>query len=64
MKQRARDNVTPRNWTIRTEDTYMVHARIPHDLCNRLRKCVDENGVTITHCVEWALEEYLRKRGY
>lgn len=64
MKQRARKETPERVWTIRTEGTYMIHARAPHELRDRLKSYVDATMYTITDTVIAALEEYLEKRGY
>ena len=64
MKQRARKDVTERTWSITTNDTYMLHARVPLDLMDRLRVYVNSTMMNITDTVIAALEEYLSKRDF
>lgn len=64
MKQRARKETPERTWTIRTEGTYMIHARVPHELRDRLKAYVDATAYTITDTMIAALEKYLKERGF
>ena len=64
MKLKARKNVTERTWTIRTEGSYMIHARVPHQLRDRLKSYVDATAYTITDTIIAALEKYLKERGF
>ena len=64
MKSKARKNNTERVWTIRTEGSYMIHARAPHLLRDRLKRYVDATGCTITDVIINSLEKYLKERGF
>lgn len=64
MKQRARKNPTPRTWTVQTNDTHMLTARLPLDLRDRLRSYVDSTMMTNTDTVIAALDKYLQERGF
>lgn len=64
MKQKARKNVRERTWAIQTSDTYMLHARVPHELRDRLKAYIEASGKTITDTVIEALEEHLEKSGH
>ena len=63
MKSQARKTPTPRAWSATSNGTYMLTARIPLDLMDRLRRYVDATMYTVTDVVIKALEEYLEKRG-
>ena len=64
-KRKWGERVTPvrREWPSETGFTGRVTARIPHALRDRLRKYVEESGLTTTDCSIIALEEYLDNRG-
>lgn len=63
MKQKARHTTTERVWSVQTNDTYMLHARIPLDLMERLRAYVTITGATITDTTIKALDDYLKSSG-
>ena len=63
-KNGLRVTPVPRVWPSETGVTGRVTARIPHKLRNRLRKYVENSGLTTTDCLIIAIEEYLDKRGY
>lgn len=56
-----RKTPTPRTWSRTTNDTYMIGARIPLPLRDRLRAYVESNGKTITEVLIAALERYLQE---
>lgn len=56
-------NPTPRTWSRTTNDTYMIGARIPLRLRDRLRAYVEESGQTITEVVIAALSDFLKQKG-
>ena len=64
MKQRARKEPTQRTWTVQTNDTYMITARLPLDLRDRLRSYVNSTMMTNTETVISALDQYLQERGF
>ena len=55
-----RNTETPRKWKIQTDNTYMLHARIPKDLMVDLRKYVEARGETITESVIRMIREEVR----
>lgn len=58
MKSKARDQSLRRKWTRTTADTYMLSARIPKDLTDKLRQYVEYTGDSITGIVVMALQQY------
>lgn len=46
-----RKTETPRKWKVQTDNTYMLHARIPKELMEDLREMVEARGETITEFV-------------
>lgn len=60
---RARDQSMNRRWTRTTPYTYMLSARIPIEIADRLRAVVDSTARSTTEVVIEALTEYLEKRG-
>lgn len=53
---------TPRTWSRTTNDTYMIGARIPLPLRDRLRAHVEATGKTITEVTIQALTDYLNEK--
>ncbi len=64
-KRRKGQRETPvkRVWPTETGVTGRVIARIPIDMRNRLRKYVEESGLTTTDCIIIAIDEFLHTRG-
>lgn len=60
MRSNARDQSARRRWTRTTADTYMLSARIPNDICDKLRSYVEYTGYSITDVVVAALGAYLK----
>ena len=60
MRSQARDQSKRRKWTRTTQDTYMLSARIPRELTDKLRLYVDYTGDSITDVVVVALHQYLQ----
>lgn len=60
MKQMARDQSKARRWSRTTPDTYMLSARIPYDVVEKLRAYVEYTGATVTDVVVRALKAYLK----
>lgn len=61
MRGRARDQSKRRRWTRTTPDTYMLSARIPWEITERLRAYVDRTGDSVTDVVVVAIHEYLER---
>lgn len=61
MRSKARDQSKRRKWSRTTPDTYMLSARIPLDLTNKLRQYVEYTGDSITDVVVVALYQYLKE---
>lgn len=60
MKQMARDQSKARKWTRTTPDTYMLSARIPYSVVEKLRAYVEYSGLSVTDVVVRSLREYLK----
>lgn len=60
MRSKATDQSKRRKWSRTTCDTYMLSARIPNDLTNRLRHYVEYTGDSVTDVVVVALHQYLK----
>lgn len=61
MRSQARDQSKRRRWTRTTQDTYMLSARIPRDITDKLRQYVEYTGDSITDVVVVALHQYLNE---
>ena len=62
-KNGQRKTPVPRVWPTETGVTGRVIARIPIGMRNRLRKYVEESGLTTTDCIIVAIDEFLHTRG-
>ena len=62
MRSQARDQSARRKWSRTTPDTYMLSARVPLDLRDKLREYVDYTGYSITDVVVASLRDYLKSR--
>lgn len=61
MRSQARDQSKRRKWTRSTPDTYMLSARIPIEITEKLRQYVEYTGDSITDVVVVALHQYLKE---
>lgn len=61
MKNMARDQSKNRKWTRTTPDTYMLSARIPYDVVEKLRAFVEYSGASVTDVVVRSLRAYLKE---
>ena len=50
---------TPRKWSIQTQHTRSIGARLPNDLYERLKTFCAQHGETTTGVVCSALEQYM-----
>lgn len=60
MRSQARDQSKRRKWKRTTQDTYMLSARIPREITDKLRQYVEYTGDSITDVVVVALHQYLQ----